>query len=156
MPPGNTRRPFLRGRRPGGPVLRKPEAHSQVMPPACGHTVRSQFHGPNAMIIGWPDVPVLRASRACPSQCCVTVTGFRVASWCHGVAERSGPGFKSSRWFMFSRLKGLGTSSSHAGGTSLEAVAAAAVTIAFSLTSPGPADSTSQHRDAKRPTSLIQ
>ena len=35
---------------------------------ACGHTVRSHSHGPNVMIIGWPGVPVLRASQACPSQ----------------------------------------------------------------------------------------
>ncbi len=44
---------------------------------------------------------------------------FRVACWCHcvTVAERGGPGFKSSRWLMFSPVKGLGTSSSHAGGS---------------------------------------
>jgi hypothetical protein len=40
---------------------------------------------------------------------------------------------------MFSRLKGLGTSSSHAGGSSSEAAAAAAGHI-LSLTSSGPAD----------------
>jgi hypothetical protein len=95
---------------------------------ACGHTVRSQSHGPNVMIIGWPGVPVLWASQACPSPTQWCVTGFRVANWCHGVAERSGPGFKSSRWFMFSRLKGLGTSSSHADGSRSVAAAAAAVT----------------------------
>ena len=41
---------------------------------------------------------------------------------------------------MFSRLKRLGTSSSHAGGSRSEAAAAAAVTVTFSLTNPGPAD----------------
>ncbi len=55
------------------------------------------------------------------------IAGFQVASWCHCVAERSGQGFKSSRWFMFTRLKGLGTSSSHAG---------VHCDLTFSLTSP--------------------
>jgi hypothetical protein len=46
---------------------------------------------------------------------------------------------------MFSRLKGLGTSSSHAGGSSSDG---RGLTVTFSLTSPGPAESTSRHRDA--------
>jgi hypothetical protein len=133
MPTGNTRRPCA-GLGPGtGPCGPRPAQGPLASDAACWHTqaVRSHSHGPNVMIIGWPGVPVLRASQACPSQWCVTGFRRRVASWWHaghGVAKRSGPGFKSSRWLMFSQLKRLGTSSSHAGGSSSEAAAAAAVT----------------------------
>ena len=155
MPPGNLNHvvlagPAQDGARPCGP---RPAQGPLASDAACGHTVRSHSHGPNVMIIGWPGVPVLRASQACPSQLelCYGLPG--AASWWHGVAERSVPGFKSSSWFMFSRLKGLGTSSSHAGGSSSDG---RGLTVTFSLTSPGPAESTSRHRDSRQPSSLIQ
>jgi hypothetical protein len=126
-------------RTPAGPAGPRPAAGpTGTRASGCaGPTVRSHSgsHGPNVMIIGWLGVPVQRA-RASDGKSVVTVTvtvlrlsppaglalavtGFRVradstVSWCCGVAERSGPGFKSNRWFIFSRLKRLGTSSSHA------------------------------------------
>jgi hypothetical protein len=112
------------------------------------------------MIIGWPGVPVLR--RASQVSGVLRASAGRsdsdcTISWCHGVAERSGPGFKSNRWFMFSRLKGLGTSSSHAGGSSSETRTAAAAAVTDILSHKSESGSSRfTDRDSIQPSSLIQ